>query len=263
MTAKVICVATQKGGAGKTTTAHALAGELWKRGKRVLGVDVDQQADYAVAIGADTLEEEQNAPTVWDVLQGKIPAAAAIIKTLEADAIIGTPQLAKADRELDSEYVLRDVLQPIKDDYDYIIIDVPPSLGILTVNALTAADYVVIPAQVDVFALRGIRHIAGTINAVKKAANTKLTVTGVLLVMSEQRTIFSRDFGSVIEELTKELDTRLYAARIRESIVIKEAHARYMSPAGYAPASKVARDYAAFTDELLKRIKQAEKGRKV
>ncbi|MDD3365341.1 MAG: AAA family ATPase, partial [Syntrophomonas sp.] len=188
---RIITIATQKGGTGKTTTTHALGVGLIERGYKVLFIDLDPQGNLSYILQTEELKS-----TIYEVLTGKTKARDAIQHQQCGDIIPSSPALARANLELKNtgkEYRLKETLQPIKDDYDYIIIDTPPSLGLLTINALTASDSVIIPSQADIFSLQGIGQLYSTIETIKKYTNPDLSIEGILLTRHNSRSILSRD----------------------------------------------------------------------
>jgi len=245
---EIIAIINQKGGVGKTTTALALGAGLSLKGFKVLFIDMDAQANLTYTIGAD-----HSGLTTIDLLTKTIKAKQIIQHTEQGDIIPASPALSGADTvitDVGKEYRLKEALEPLKGDYDYIIIDTPPALGILTVNALTACKWVVIPAQADVFSLQGIGQLHETIQAVRHYCNPGLTVRGILLTRYSPRAILSRDIADLIEQAAEQLQTKLFKATIREGIAIKEAQASQKNLFSYAPKSNVAADYTAFIDEL-------------
>jgi chromosome partitioning protein len=150
------------------------------------------------------------------------------------------------------EYRLKKAIEPIKREYDYIIIDTPPALGILMVNALTACDVAIIPAQADRYSLKGIAQLNMTIETIKKHSNPALRIEGILLTRYSPRAVLSRDIAEVIEQTAQKLQTKLFKAKIREAIAIKESQAQRMDIFAYSPKSNAAKDYNAFIDELLR-----------
>lgn len=245
-----IAITNQKGGVGKSTTAAALGSGLTLKGYKVLFVDLDPQGNLSYIIQADPAK-----PSAHDVLTGRAGAAAAIQTAAGGDIIPFSGDLSAADIELNrtgKEYRLKEALQPVAGSYDFTIIDTPPALGILTINALTAADRLIIPAQAEIFSLQGIGQLAGTINAVKTYCNPALELDGILLTRHSGRAVLSRDMADMIADTAAELGTAVYKTIIREGIAIKEAQANRQSIFAYAPKSNAAADYAAFTDEILR-----------
>lgn len=247
----IVAIANRKGGVGKTATAHALGAGLIRRGYRVLFVDLDSQSNLTNALGVDT--QEVGASSL-DVLEGSSTASEAIIQTEGGDLLPASPDLAKADRIIEgvgSEYKLREALQTVARRYDYIIIDTPPALGILTVNALTASNKVIIPAQADLYSLQGLEQLYGTIGVVRQFTNKKLRIEGVLLTRYVGRSIISKDMRDNFESVAREIGSKVFSTPIREGVAVKEAQATQTDLYTYAPKSNPARDYEAFVNEFL------------
>ena len=246
---EVIAIATQKGGTGKTTTAHALgAGLIW-RANRVLFIDLDPQGNLSYILRAD-----MDGATSYEVLTGQATAKEAIQHKPGGDIIPASPALSGANLEVNKtgkEYRLREALEPIRNDYDYIVIDTPPALSILTVSALTASDSVIVPAQADIFSLQGISQLYDTIQAIQQHSNPNLSIKGILLIRHNTRAILSRDLTRVMSNMAQQMGTRVYDSVIREGIAIKEAQASQQDIYSYAPRANPTRDYIAFIDELL------------
>lgn len=242
---KTIAVINQKGGVGKTTTAAAIGAVLHHRGNRVLFVDVDEQANLTACTGADF-------GGAFELLSG----AAVQPKQTRSGSVIGSSmQLAAADlkfTETGKEYRLREALERYAVSYDYCVIDTPPHLSILTINALTAADTVIIPAKADAFSLQGITQLSQTISTVKKYCNPRLKIAGIVLTMYNRRTVLSREVAEILQHTADDLNTRLFDTRIRSCNALAEAQVRKQSIIDYAPHSNAAEDYIALVDELLK-----------
>jgi len=246
---KAIAITNQKGGVGKTTTALALAAGLAHVGKRVLQVDLDAQANITQTLGAD-----DRGLTVLDVLMRKANIREAIQKTVQGDVLPANPGIAGLDTVLTfvgKEYRLKEALAGLDGAYDYVIIDTPPALGILTVNALAACDEIIVPAQADIFSLNGINQLNETTQAVREYCNPRLKILGILLTRYSVRSILSRDIAAVIEQTAQTLQTKLFRTTIRENIAIKEAQAKQRNIYDYAPKSNAAADYRAFVEEIL------------
>ncbi len=244
----VLAITNQKGGTGKTTTAEALLYGLSLKGFRVLAIDLDAQGNLTYTTGAKT-----NGATALGVLTGEVKAEDAIQHTLSGDIIPASKALAGADafiKETGKEYRLREAIAGLKTSYDYIVIDTPPALGILTVNALTACDRVIIPAQADIYSLQGIEQLAETIKPVKRYCNPELTIGGILLTRYSPRSILSREVAELAGQLAERLGTKLYKTTIREAIAIKEAQISQKPLFEYAPTANVTEDYRAFIEEL-------------
>jgi len=247
--ARIISISNQKGGSGKTTTALALGAGLRQRGFTVLFIDLDAQCNLSYVLSA------QSRPlSSLEVLTGTADAADAIVKTPLGDIIPASPSLAGADKiitELGKEYRLKEALQTVESTYDFIIIDTAPALSILSVNAFTASTSVVIPSQADTFSLQGIASICSTLAGIKKYTNTSLKIDGILLTRYSSRSVLSKDLTRMIEQAAKDLGSKVFSARIRECIAVKEAQAMQQDIFAYAPKSNAATDYTAFIDELL------------
>lgn len=245
---EVVSIVNRKGGVGKTATAQALGAGLIRKGYSVLYVDLDSQTNLTYGLGAAA-----GGLNSMDVLTGRTTAQGAIQHTQQGDVIAGSEALAGADTAIDGtgkEYRLKEALEGLQ--YDYIIIDTPAQLGTLTVNALTAADSVVIPVQAEVYSLQGIGQLSKAIEAVKKYCNHNLRIRGILITRYNGRAIISRDMLSNLEDAAAQLHTRLYSTPIRECVSIKEAQAQQQDIFSYAPRSNAAKDYAAFLEEFIK-----------
>ena len=246
---KVYAIINQKGGVGKSTTAEALAAGLSFKGYKTLSIDLDAQANMSYTAGAKT-----DGATALGVLTGEVDTAAAIQHTGSGDIIAASKALAGADAfiaDTGKEYKLREALEGVKAAYDYIIIDTPPALGILTINALTACDSVIIPAQADIYSLQGVEQLAETMKPVKKYCNPALTVGGILLTRYSPRSVLSREVAELAGQLAGKLGTKLFKTTIREAIAVKEAQISQQSLYTYAPKANVIEDYNRFIDELI------------
>lgn len=249
----VISIANQKGGIGKSTTAQALGAGLYLKGYKTLLIDLDPQGNITYTAGADITKS-----TAYDLLINRASIDEVIQSTKQGRIIPANERLSNLDLELSTtgkEYRLKEALEPIKKNYDYIIIDTPPALGILTINALTASDSLIIPSQADIYSLQGIGQLYKTIEAVKMYTNPKLKIQGILLTRYHTRTILNRDMGELIEETAKQFDTRIYKTFIRESVTVREAQAKKQDIFTYAPKSNPSKDYISFIDEVIERSK--------
>ena len=245
---QIIAIANQKGGVGKSTTALALGAGLSQRGYRVLYIDLDPQGNLSYTLGRDG-----NRKSILEVLRGEIKAKKAIQHIYEGDLIASTPSLSGADMILDQtgkEYRLKEALNPLGAGYDYIILDTPPSLGILTVQALTACTWVIIPTQADIYSLQGIGQLYNTISTVRQYTNPAIIIRGILLTR-HTRTILSRDILQMIDETATQLGTVLFGTTIRENVALREAQADRRDIFSYAPRSNAAQDYNDLIDELI------------
>lgn len=252
---EIITIANQKGGVGKSTTAHALGAGLLRLDYRVLFIDLDSQMNLSYSMQAD-----QKGATAYEVLTEKVAAADAIQHLEQGDIIAGCPLLSGADMELNrtgKEYRLKEALLPLQEKYDYIVIDTPPALGILTVNALTASNSVIIAAMADIFSLQGIGQLYSTVEVVKKYCNAGLLIKGVLLTRHSARSILSRDLTEMITGTAEQFHTFVYQTVIRECISLKEAQASQQDIFSYAPKSNAALDYTSFVQEFLEGSRKA------
>ena len=246
---KIITVINQKGGTGKTTTAAALLSYYREQGRDVLGIDLDPQCNLSLALGADT-----NRRSILGALTGEAHICDCIQYTASGDIICGSSALAAAESIINQtgrEYKLREVLQS-KDiqtrNYEYIVIDSPPALGVLSVNALTAADTVIIPCQADLFSIQGLKQLENTISAVKKYCNPALKIAGILLTRHNGRTVLAKDLQTVLESAAAEMNTRVFKTAIRDSVVIKQAQA--MQRSIFTQQGGAVDDYRAFIEEF-------------
>lgn len=246
---RTIAIINQKGGVGKSTTAHAIGAGLSLRGYRVLFIDLDAQGNLSYTLGADSTG--LTGISALEVLTGRVSASKAVQRTAQGDIIASSPALAGADTILTAvgkEYRLKEGLEGL--EYDYIVIDTPPALGILTVNALTACNGCIIPAQADIYSLQGIGQLYNTIQTVRKYCNPSLEVLGILLTRYSARAVISREVAEMIEQTAANLHTKLYKSRIRECTALKEAQAVKQDIYSYAPKSNATSDYTGFLNEL-------------
>lgn len=244
-----IAIANQKGGVCKTTTAQAVAGIFNETGKRTLAVDFDPQGNLSFAMGA----ELSNAPTVYNVLKGELSAADILQRTPSGDLLPANILLSGADMEFTStgrEYLLREALAGIKGGYSYIIIDCPPSLSILTINAFVASDYVVIPSAADVFSMQGMGQLNNTIQSVKKYCNPSLKIAGILLTKYTNRTNLGSHIREALLDVTNQMRTRLFDTCIRVSVAVQEAQLQRESLLAYGKKNNAVADYYSFVEEL-------------
>lgn len=245
---RITTIINQKGGVGKTSTAAALAAGLNDLGKKTLAVDADAQGSLTFIMGADANRGVYEAMTGADV-------SGLIIRTEQGDLLPSTPALIGADLEFTKtgrEYILRDVLEHIKGKYTHIIIDCPPQLGIIAINALTAADDVIIPMGADILSLQGLGQLADTINTVKRYCNHDLKTAGLLITRFSKRAILSRDLADVIQEQAKQINAPVYQTHIREGIAVKEAQTMRTSIFKSHPKANPTQDYKTFIKEYLK-----------
>lgn len=247
--AKVIAIANQKGGVGKTTTAINLSAAIGELGKKVLLVDVDPQANATSGLGVQEYEK-----STYDVLANEESIGDVIIKTDFKNLWIcpSSEELAGAEIELVSmdnrEFVLKNALDSVRGDYDYIFLDCPPSLGLVTLNCLTATDTVLIPIQCEYYALEGVGLLTNNIKRIKKSLNPDIDIEGILLTMLDART----NLGiQVVEEVKRHFEGKVYASIIPRNVRLSEAPS-YGQPINiYDPASKGAEMYMALGEEFL------------
>ena len=250
----IIAVVNQKGGVGKTTSAINTAAALGKRGKRVLLIDLDPQGNATSGVGIGKKSAKLSS---YDVLIGRAEMKEAIIATEFKNLWLlpSNMALAGADPELAElehrESRLKNALLPVKDDYDYIIIDCPPSLGMLTVNAMTAADGVVIPMQCEFYALEGLSQLMITVSRIKQHYNSALNITGILVTMYNSRLLLS---VQVISELRKHYADKLFEQCISRNVKLSEAPGFGVPVYYHDKKSKGAEEYLAVAKELTLRI---------
>ncbi|MBN6889962.1 chromosome partitioning protein [Cytobacillus horneckiae] len=249
---RTIAIANQKGGVGKTTTSVNLGACLASIGKRVLLVDIDPQGNATSGVGIEKADVEY---CIYDVLVDDVEASKAIKPTSVENlyAIPATIQLAGAEIELvptiSREVRLKRALEEVKDDYDYIIIDCPPSLGLLTLNSLTASDAVMIPVQCEYYALEGLSQLLNTVRLVQKHLNQDLKIEGVLLTMLDART----NLGiQVIDEVKKYFQDKVYQTIIPRNVRLSEAPSHGEPIISYDPRSRGAEVYLDLAKEVLK-----------
>lgn len=246
---RTLAIINQKGGVGKSTTALMLAAGLTLKGYSVLAIDLDAQSNLTYTTGAKT-----DGATALGVLTGEIKAGDAVQHTESGDIIPASKALAGADAfitDTGKEYRLKEALEPVAGQYDFIIVDTPPALGILTINALTACNSVIIPAQADIYSLQGIEQLAETMKPVKKYCNPDLTIEGILLTRYSSRSVLSREVAELAEQLAAKLGTKLFKSTIREAIAVKESQISQRSLYSYAPKAKVTEDYNRFIAEII------------
>lgn len=253
--AKVIAFSNQKGGVGKTTTCVNLAAYTARAGKRVLVVDMDPQGNASSALG---FFERKDKKSVYEVLVGDINAAGAVKKTENEglDIITSSGDLAGAELELAQvmigrERVLDEKIEAVKEGYDFVFIDCPPSLGLLTVNSLAAADGVVVPIQCEYFALEGLSQMMNTIKLVKKFLRPAIEVEGVVITLYDGRAKLSK---GVVGEIEKVFGDKVYLTKIPRNVRLAEAPSYGKPVSDYDPKCAGAQAYEKLAEEFLRRI---------
>ena len=253
--AYILTLANQKGGVGKTTTAVNLAAFLGKKKKKVLVIDLDPQGNATSGLGIDKSELDS---TIYDVLVNEEPMADSIWESSAANVSICPTNINLAGAEIElvnvmsREQVLKSALAPVKDDYDYIIIDCPPSLSILTINALTASDGIIIPIQGEYYALEGLTQLVDTINIVKKKLNKNLSILGVVLTMFDRRTQLTRQ---VEEEVSNYFGDKVFNTYIPRNVRLAEAPSHGVAILDYDKNSKGSKAYESLAAEVIKRTR--------
>ena len=248
---KIISVANQKGGVGKTTTTVNLSTILAKKGKKVLLIDTDPQGNATSGLGVSKDVEL----SVYDILIGDTEFDETLQETAIKNLKVCPSNISLAGAEvqlvsmMSREQRLKTKLDKIKDQYDYILIDCPPSLGLVTLNAFTASDSVLIPVQCEYFALEGLGQLLNTVNLVKKHLNKNLEIEGALLTMYDARTNLS---NQVVKEVKKYFEDKVYKTVIPRNVRLSEAPSYGMQITVYDPRSKGAKAYEKFAKELLK-----------
>lgn len=251
--AHVVAIINQKGGVGKSTTAINLAACLGDLGKRVLVVDFDPQGNATSGFGVD---KDSLKSDVYDSLMNDVPLSEVVVPSPVEGVFVApaTIQLAGAEIELVSvmarESVLRYVLEPVRDDYDYVFVDCPPSLGLLTVNALVAADSLLIPIQCEFYALEGLSKLLESMRMVKGRLNPSLSIFGVVMTMFDVRTTLSRQ---VVGEVRDYFGDQVFQTVIPRNVKLSEAPSHGLPINRYAPSSKGSQAYCELAEEVVSR----------
>jgi chromosome partitioning protein len=246
--AKVIAFANQKGGVAKTTTALNLAVAFKESGHKVLAIDMDPQGNLTMSQGVDPDKVDKS---MFDVLVYRIPLKDIIVER-EIDVAVASIDLAGAEIAMSAhigrERSLQKAIEAIRGDYDFVCIDTPPSLGLLTVNALTAADKVIVPVQCEYLSMRGLVQLQNTLQMIRENLNPDVEIEGILPTMLDSRTVHAKEAVEILEENFGEL---VFKSRIRKAIKFAEAPVRGSSVIKYDPKSKAADSYRALAEEVL------------
>ena len=246
---KVISISNHKGGVGKTTSAINIGAGLNKLKKKVLLIDLDPQANLSQSLGV--IEPER---TIYGAIRGEYSLQPIeILKGL--DLIPSTLDLSGAEIEMSGEagreYILKELIDPIRDSYDFIIIDSPPSLGLLTINSFTASDEILIPLQAQYLALQGLTKLIEVVDKIKRRLNKELKVGGVFITQYDSRKVLNRDVAETIKAHFKD---EVFKTKIRDNIALAEAPANGLDIFRYSPKSYGAEDYLSLSKEILKKI---------
>ena len=253
--AKIITIANQKGGVGKTTTALCLGAELKAKGYKVLYIDLDKQGNTSNVLKADVTKKGS-----YSVLAERLKASEVIQVTNNNDYVISASAsldkidnlLNQTENQIGKEYRLKESLEDVKNDFDFIILDTAPHLDIITINALTSTDYLIIVSNADVFSLEGIKDLQSIIKSIKAYTNPNLEIGGILINKFNPRAILNRQLKESLEDLAQAYNTKVYKTYIRDNIAVKESQTLKEPITEYAPKSNAHLDYLAFTEEVLK-----------
>lgn len=255
---KIITLANQKGGTGKTTSVLCIGAQLESRGYKVLYVDLDKQCNTSKSLKADI--DRQGS---FEAITQRKPANELVqITGLNAYVISGSKALDNVDTLLNAErtagreYRLKESLESVRKHFDYILLDSPPRLDNITINALSATDYLIIACNADVYSLDGVTDLFQITDSVKAYTNKDLKIAGILLTRYNPRARINKDLKEALEETAQAHGTKVFNTAIRENVAVKEAQALRERLTDYAPRSKANEDYGALTEELLREIKQ-------
>jgi len=245
----IVSLLNHKGGVGKTTSAINIGAALVKLGKQVLLVDLDPQANLTISLGIP-----RQKITIYENIRGEAEITPYTVKE-GLDVVTSNLNLSGAEMELINEagreFILRELFDPLSHDYDYIIIDCPPSLGLLTLNALTASDYVMIPMQTEFLALQGIAKIDQVIRKIRARLNKKLQIGGVIATMYDNRKVLNRDIVGTIEKFFKD---KVFDTKIRNNVALAEAPSEGKDIFEYSKSSNGAQDYLTLAQEIITRL---------
>lgn len=246
---KVISVVNQKGGVCKSTTSQAISEIFNHQDKKTLLIDLDPQSNLSFAVRANL----DNTPTIYNVMKKELKAEGILQTTHSGDILPANILLSGADIEFTAtgrEYLLKEAINDIKQQYQYVIIDCPPALSILTINALTASNFVIIPSLADVFSLQGMSQLNDTVQSVVRYCNPNLKTAGILLTKFAHRNTISQIIKDALDNVTKQMNTKLFNTAIRTTIALQEAQLQQRCLLEYAPTSNAIEDYINFVSEL-------------
>lgn len=250
---KTIAIINQKGGVGKTTTTIAMASQLHRDGFKVLAIDFDPQGNLSFGCRAKDAQE-----TIWEVMNGKVPPKQAIISVKNFDIIPANQNLAVADvnyaKDPNGIMKLKEAIKPLRNKYDFALIDCKPSFGMLPINAMMAADDIIIPIESGVYSIVGMDQMIETIKRVREHGNPKLCLRGILVTRCAMFTNIAKEISGLARQMSERYNTAVFKTAIRNTVDIPEAQKRGIDIGDYKPKSKAARDYAAFTAEYLDMI---------
>lgn len=253
----IFAIITQKGGVGKTTTVNALAASFRKLGKKVLCIDMDPQGNLSFSTGA----ENEESLTIFDALLGNARVNSCIQKMGFTDIIPSNILLTGAELEFtgrNREYVLSNVLGVVEDEYDYILIDSPPGLGFLTVNALSACNYVIIPMLADIFSLQGLVQVYETIEFVRKATNPGLEIMGIIINKFSRFSKLNREAIGTAQMISENFKVPLFNTKVRNCEKLSEAQSLQLNIFDYCPRSPGTKDYFRIAKEIEDRLNSYE-----
>ena len=246
---RVICFANQKGGVGKTSTCVNLCAAIHEKNRKILLVDGDPQGNATSGMGVD----KKGSPTLYDVLIRNVPLREAIVTTPYGDVVRANINLSGASIELvdkpEREQTLRKALEPVRDQYDYIFIDCPPSLGLLTLNALTASDSVIVPMQCEYYAMEGVVDLLTSLRLTKRRFNPDLQIEGILFTMVDRRLLFT---GQVAREIRRHFKGAVYDTVIPRNVRIAESPSHGIPVGAYSPISRGATAYDCLAIEFFR-----------
>jgi chromosome partitioning protein len=249
---RTVTIANHKGGVGKTTTAYTLGAGLRAKGYKVLLIDLDPQTNLGFTADVDLKESDYRLYNVFKGTQKTIDCIYQIDNDLEDfDILVGGVSLLNADAEFSKKDLLKKALKGLENSYDFVVIDTPPNLGILTQNAIVVSDDLIIPLKADVYSLQGLGSIQGII----EECNPDINISGLLMVGVNERTNLSKELMKVFKTEAKKLNSKVFKTMIRNSVVIPESQLNKTSIFNHAPSAKVTQDYTDFISEYLKGAK--------